>query len=241
MSNGALDRATFEAIEAYVLDRMTAAEREAFELRMSTDGDFRAEVEVERDNIRAVELGGGSRLIKDISAEENGRERAYGGWSRYVKYAAVVALLATAAIWWFTRPPVNERLFAEYYAADPGLPVAMSGTTDPAFADAMVAYKLGDHAEARSKWAPLLQNDPTNDTLRYYTASAALAMGDAALAIPLFEGLASGTGSAFQVKSRWFLFLAYVKQGNAAKARAVPLDDDPVYGERARALKAQLP
>ena len=56
----------------------------------------------------------------------------------------------------------------------------MGGTDNPAFHDAMVAYKLGEYREARGKWAPLLHVDPTNDTLRFYVGSASLAGGDAA-------------------------------------------------------------
>lgn len=41
MSNGALDRTTFEAIEAYVLDRLDADERLGFERRMAADPTLR--------------------------------------------------------------------------------------------------------------------------------------------------------------------------------------------------------
>ena len=56
MSQGALDRNTFEAIEAYVLDRMDTDERTVFEQRMAMEPALREEVDLERENIRAVEL-----------------------------------------------------------------------------------------------------------------------------------------------------------------------------------------
>ena len=123
MSNGALDRPTFEAIESYVLDRMDALEREAFEQRLAGDATLRAEVELERENIRAVELGGVARLLKGIAAED-GAQASGTNWARYLKYAAMIAVLISGAIWWSMRPSLNERLFAEYFVADPGLPVA---------------------------------------------------------------------------------------------------------------------
>ena len=46
MSEGALDRPTFEAIESYVLERMTADERAAFEQRLTTDRALRDEVDL---------------------------------------------------------------------------------------------------------------------------------------------------------------------------------------------------
>ncbi|HRH37038.1 MAG TPA: hypothetical protein PK760_01760 [Flavobacteriales bacterium] len=238
MSNGALDRTTFEAIEAYVLERMSVTEREAFELRMSTDASLRAEVELEKENIRAVELGGLQRALKQVAAEEN-NTKSTSGWG-WFKYAAAVAVLIIGALWWTMRSSPNEALFAEYYHADPGLPVAMSATNDAAFADAMVSYKEGHFEQAHAAWFKLFSQDPTNDTLRYYIASADLAQGDARGAIPMLESIAQEPNSTFHAKAQWFLLLAYVKVDDQGKALAVPLDQDPTYGERARAIKARL-
>lgn len=241
MSEGPLDRSTFEAIEAYVLDRMSAEERAAFEQRMASDAALREEVELEQENIRAVELGGVTRILRSIAAEDAaiGNGTAKGGWKLYMKYAAVAAIILSATIW-LLRPSANERLFAEHFVADPGLPVAMGATADPAFADAMVSYKEGKYAEARTKWSPLLQAEPMNDTLRYYIASAHMAEGDARAAEPMLEALANESASVFHAKAQWFLFLAHVRSGATAKAQAIPLDADTAYGERVRAIKAQL-
>ena len=236
-----LDKDRFEAIEAYLLRSMSTEERSRFEQELAADASLRAELELQRENTLAIELGGVQRMLKAVGAEhmsksDDGRR----GWTGYLKYAAAAALLITAALWWLNSPSANERLFAEHFSADPGLPVAMSATDDPVFQDAMVAYKLGDYAEARTKWSPLLQVDPTNDTLRYYIASAALAMNDAAAAIPLFESLGNDHTSPFHDKSQWFLFLAYVKVDDVTKAEALQLDEDPTYGERVRKMKAEL-
>jgi len=238
MSTSALDRSTFETIEAYVLDRMDAVEHDAFEQRMASDAALRAEVELERENIRAVELGGVTRLLKGIAAEDVAK--VGGGWTHYLKYAAVIAVVVTAGLWWSMRPSLNERLFAEHFAADPGLPVAMSATEDPAFADAMVSYKEGKYAEARAKWSPLLQAEPMNDTLRYYMASAWLAEGDAQAALPLLEALSLESGSAFHEKAHWFLFLAHVRNGDVVKAQAMRFDGDTIHADRVRSIKDQL-
>ena len=240
MSEGALDRNRFEAIEAYLLGSMSATERDAFAKEMASDAKLRAEVDLQRENTLAIELGGVQRLLKEVRAEHARPEMdRTAGWKTYLMYAAVVAIVLSGAFWVLTRPSANERLFAEHFTADPGLPVPMSATDKPAFHDAMVAYKLGDFAEARGKWSTLLQADPTSDTLRYYIASAALAVEDAAAAIPLFEGIVADTASAFHDKSQWYLFLAYVKAGEVENAKAVPMDD-PAFSVQASAIKAQL-
>lgn len=236
-----LDKDRFEAIEAYLLRSLTAEERSRFEQELAADASLRAEMELQRENTLAIELGGVQRLLKEVGADQAGTsDEGRRSWTGYLKYAAAAVVLITAALWWLNSPTANERLFAEHFSADPGLPVAMSATDDPVFQDAMVAYKLGDYAEARAKWSPLLQMDPTNDTLRYYIASATLAMNDATTAIPLFERLGNDHASAFHDKSQWFLFLAYVKVDDVTKAESLQLDDDPTYGERVRKIKAEL-
>jgi len=241
MNQNPIDRTRFEAIEAYVLGSMPMDERSAFESEMTKDSALRAEVELQRENTLAVELGAMERTLKAMRAEHAGlAEPGSAGWTNYLKYAAAIAIVLSAALWMLTRPSASERLFAEHYTADPGLPVPMSATDDPAFHDAMVAFKLGDLAEARVKWSTLLQAEPTNDTLRYYIASAALAMDDAAAAIPLFASVAADPTSGFRTKAQWYLFLAYVNAGDIAKAKGMPFDDDPTYGERVREIKAEL-
>jgi len=241
MNQKPIDRTRFEAIEAYVLGTMSADHRVRFEQEVANDPTLRAEVELQRENTLAIEMGGVERMLKQLATEEKNKEGRAAGWPTYVKYAAVLAVVLTAGLWFALRPSANERLFAEHFTADPGLPVAMSATDDPAFADAMVSYKECKYAEARAKWAPLLQQEPMNDTLRYYIASAWLAEGDVPAAIPMLEALAMEPASVFQTRANWFLLLAYVHTGEFAKAKAIPLESDTTYGERVRLIKAQLP
>ncbi len=242
MSNGALDRTTFEAIEAYVLDRMGDDDRAAFEQRMAGDPGLSAEVELQRESILAIELGGFARMLQEVGAGQEADQRSAtrgNAWRQYLKYAAVLILLLSGA-WWLMRPPSNERLFAEHFVADAGLPVEMGIAEDAAFADAMVSYKEAHYAEARSKWMPLLQQDPRNDTLRFYVGSSALAEGDTDAAIAHFVDLVNDPRSVFRERSRWYLFLAYVRTGRTTEAKALGMESDRVYGERARAILSAL-
>jgi hypothetical protein len=242
MSEGALDRKKFEAIETYLLGTMAAEERARFEAEMKADAVLRAEVELQHENMMAVELGGMTRTLRSIAAEEQAADEGsqQAGGRRYWMYAAAILLIGIGAAWWFTRAPLNEQVFAEHFVADPGLPVEMGVTKDPVFADAMVAYKLGDYAEARHKWSELLITRPQNDTLSFYIASAALAAGDTEAAIAAFQGPANEPSSIFHGRSRWFLFLAYVRGDRIAEAEALQLNNDPVYGEGVRAILDQL-
>lgn len=236
----ALDKPTFERIEAYVLDRLNAEERFAFEQRLATDAELRAEVDLERENILAIELGGLQRVLKQVRVEHAPQQGERGGWSSYLKYAAVLAVLFSVGLWFLARPAANERAFAAHFTPDPGLPVAMSASDDHAFHDAMVAYKLGDHDEAIGKWSALLKKGPTSDTLRYYIGCAELNAGRGDRAAPLLLSVAEQSSSAFAMKARWFGFLALVQSGDLAAARAVHFPVDHPYATKAKAVIAEL-
>jgi predicted Zn-dependent protease len=241
MKRSALHQERFEAIERYLLGTMNDEERRRFEQEMAGDEDLRAEVALQRENMLAVELGGLQETLRTIAREEATNERSGGtAWPGFLKYAAAAVLLLGVGLWWLARPADNERLFAEHFSPDPGLPVPMSISNDPVFHDAMVAYKLGDYQEARTKWATLLPSRPANDTLRYYMGSAALAAGDPAQAVPLLQAVAGDSASVFNRKARWYIFLSCLRTGDTAGMNAVGLDDDPLYGERVRAIKSSL-
>lgn len=241
MSQGALDRTRFEMIEAYVLDRLTADERSAFERELQNDVTLQKELALQRENIQAVELGGITRILRSIAQEDTGNVPvSHPDRMRYLKYAAAIALLIVGALWWLGRDTEGERQFAAHFVPDPGLPVEMGTSDNAAFLDAMVAYKLGDLKEAETKWNALLEKDPTNDTLRFFMASAALAQGDVTSAIPLLKEVNSTNGSVFQERSRWYLFLAYVRLGEIAQAKEMDLENDPVYGERVRTITSHM-
>jgi hypothetical protein len=138
------------------------------------------------------------------------------------------------------RPPAHERLFAEHFTPDPGLPVAMSATDDHAFHDAMVAYKLGEHDEAIAKWSAQLKAKPSNDTLRFYIGCAELNTGRASKAVTWLMPIAELPGSAFATKARWYAFLALVRHGDLTAARALPFPEDHPYAQRAKAVLNDL-
>lgn len=239
MSAQDLDPARFEAIEAFLLGTMPERERRTFIDAMEQDAALCREVEMQRDTMLSVELAGFTRAVKAV-ADEHAVPPARAGWAPFLKYAAMLALLLGGAIWWGTRPDAHERLYARYHVADPGLPVPMSISSNPVFHDAMVAFKMGEHEEARAKWAAMLQQRPGNDTLRYYTASALLELDSAEQAIPLFEQVAADSGSVFAVKARWYLFLACLRAGRTDQLDTAQLDDHPVYGDRVRAIMDEL-
>ena len=241
-----LDKERFEKIEAYLMGSLPPGDMERFEAAMAGDPALRQDVDVQRQHMLAVELGGFERMLRKIGNDRSSslREQAIGPWSyrwgRLLAVAASVAALVAVAVWWAARPPLNERLFSENFTPDPGLPVPMSATDDRGFQDAMVAYKLGDYQEAREKWTTQLQSKASNDTLRYYIAQAMLAMNDPGPAVPLLESVMNDSTSSFSDLARWPLFLAWIARGDIDRATKVHFPDDDPHLLTARSIQARL-
>lgn len=246
MKQQALHITRFEEIEAYLLGR--SSDPEHFEQRMREDVDLREEVEVQRENMLAVELGGFSRSIAEISKRHAAANPVIGPapvarrpnlmW--VMRIAAGLALLLGVAWWFLARPDAYDHVIAEYYVADPGLPVPMSATNDAAFHDAMVDYKMGAYPKAISKWNALLVNDPQNDTLRYYLANAQMGDGNANEAIQLYQGLSTDTRSVFHEKAEWRLFLAYVQLHDAEQVQSFKVASGSPYAAEVSAIQELL-
>jgi len=246
MKQQALHIARFEEIEAYLLGR--SSEPAQFEERMASDLDLREEVEVQRENMLAVELGGFSRTIAEISKRNASADPVVGPapvvrrastlW--VLRIAAGVALLLGVAWWFLARPDAFDQVLAEYYVADPGLPVPMSATNDAAFHDAMVDYKMGAYPKAIAKWNVLLVNDPQNDTLRYYLANAQMADVNVVEAIQLYQGLSADTKSVFHDKAEWRLFLAYVHMHDAEQVQNFKVASGSPYAAEVSAIQELL-
>lgn len=241
MNQMTLDRTRFERIETYLLDRMGLEERAHFEQELLEDPSLQAELDLQRENTLAIELGGMERQLNQLRAEHAELPSAdHGKWSGLLKYAAAVAVLLGAALWYMANPKENEALYAEFHVADPGLPVPMSATSKPIFHDAMVDYKMGTYDKAIAKWQTQLADAPDNDTLRYYIATAHLEAGELNAAMELYKGLLDDGNSSFSSKAEWYLFLAHLRAGNEAAVRATEVAPDSPYASRVATIKERL-
>lgn len=235
----------FERIEAYLLGTLPVEEHARFEADMSADADLRHEVELQREHITAIALGGFSRTLAQAAQRHagsagGGRVVPLGPPRRnWLAYAAALAALVAVAAWMLLRPPLNERLYAEFHVPDPGLPVPMSASDDALFHDAMVAYKLGDHQEAFDKWVRLKDSDRDTDTLRFYIGCAALESGLTQEAFTVFSTLAGRAGP-FQEKARGMLFMAALRLDRAEVLDSLDLSHDPLLADRARKIREAL-
>ena len=210
----------FEQIESYLLGRMDAVQRQAFEQAMANDVQLRNEVALQRKLIATVEAGSfieqpgaGTSTTPAVPAPVRTMNRRW--W-----YAAAAALIITiGATWWLRRTETaSQDLYTQYFHADPGLPVAMSSTHAYTFYDGMVSYKEGKYKEATAMWTKLGNEKGFTDTLQYFIGVAHLNNNALPEANQYLLPVANNNTSVWKGKATWYLALSYIKVDNRTEA-----------------------
>ena len=214
----------FDAIERYLRHEMPEAERMAFEQRLHDEAGLHEAVK----EFDLLIQGVGMAVLKEkMNSFHNqlGKRKLYNikrlasfSLTQYMVAASFLLLLAFTAWWFATQRPAHMKLYAAYFAPDPGLITPMSADVDFIFYDAMVDYKLHDYDKAISKWESLLLNKPANDTLNSFIGVAELARGHAEASVPLLQFVTTQEESAFADDAFFYLGMAQLNLGHLSDA-----------------------
>lgn len=139
------------------------------------------------------------------------------GWSKWAVAACTIGLLFVGILFFFSRTS-EEKLFAQFYRPDPGLPTLMGVSDHYEFENAMVSYKMGNYGEAIEGWRQLLKTYPQNDTLNYFIGSAYLAEGNVESAVQSLNQVISVPGSVFRSDAYWYSALGQLKMNDRDEA-----------------------
>lgn len=213
-----IDQQLFEQIEAYLLHTMEASERSRFESDMMADEQLRNEVDLQRKLLAAAQAASfGHEAIHHTPVTKSKapvKKVSFKWW-----YAAAAVLALVAATWFYqSRTVTPGKLFAGYFHADPGLPVAMSSTSEYGFYDGMVSYKEGDYDKAIEIWTGLKEKGLLTDTLQYYTGVASINKNDFEAAVQHLLPVAESKTGEWRSKAVWYLALAYIKTNRISEA-----------------------
>lgn len=215
----------FDQIERYILERMTAEEKVAFEARLDNEPDLRNEKDTIADLILGVESFGlkGKLEGRKIGSETSGKVVEMKSKPIFtIRKLAVAASVAAIFFcgWWFLQPNVNEeaQLFSDAFFTDPGLPTRMSETENYNFYDAMVDYKMEKYEVALEKWDNVKEGIGA-DTLQFYQGMAQLNLGKNEDAISTLSKVPQS--SDFKNLADWYLVSLYIKTGQFTEAKTL--------------------
>ena len=216
-------------IDRYLDDELENNERAEFESRLEQDADWREAVA----SVRAMRIGIQEAALAQKLPEFHEELTSTGTEVRmssktsgrsWMKWAAAASILAIASLgWWFwsgQKESGDEKIYADYYQPDPGLPTVMGPAEDFEFQQGMVDYKAGNYSVAIAAWEKLLVRFPDSDTLTYFLASAWQADKKFEKALPLFEKVAGQPSSKLAPDAAWYLGLLYLRKGEQEKAQA---------------------
>lgn len=214
----------FESIEAYLNRELSDEDWSVFENRLKNEEGFADKVE----DIKAILIGLETQTLKEqldsfhkdvLNGESDNLDPKPKVKSLDWRRIAVAAVLIIAAgSFWFISGNANERLYAEYFTPDPGLPTTMGNNDNYEFYKAMVSYKQGNYDEALIIWKDLKKNKVSNDTLSYFIGSALLADKRETEAITYLTFVTKQEETVFKNDAYFYLGLAYLKASKIEEA-----------------------
>lgn len=142
--------------------------------------------------------------------------------SNAIWYAIAALLLVLLGLFWMMdNSNPSEKIFAENFKPDIGLPLKMSATDNPEFYEGMVDYKQENYKEAIAKWEVLIKDNSENDTLNYFLGVANLALGNADISLKFLQNEARFQQGIFKEDAAYYTALAKIKKGEFKEAKTL--------------------
>lgn len=230
----------FELIEKYIQGQLSESEVQAFEQRLTTEPELKAEVDMVRDMILVVEVDGLKQSLRGRTIGEEAKvvsmKKSEKNGFNIRNWAVAASFLAFVACgWWMmsqNKGDSDQVLFADAFYTDPGLPTKMSETAQYDFYDAMVEYKQGHYQKAIDVWSKI-DSGIGQDTLDYYIAIAHLNKGDKQVAFEQLSGLPES--SSLSDKAKWYQLQILIENKDYDKAKSlietISQDVNPTYNQ----------
>jgi tetratricopeptide (TPR) repeat protein len=139
-------------------------------------------------------------------------------------YLVLGILLGAAAVFSYlsiNRSAEPAALYAQYFEAYPnespyGIQRSEASEEGPEHRG-FRHYDRGEYRQALDQFRQSLENDPENPTILFYSGNASLLLGETERAIGFFEEVLR-LRKGWEVPSRWYLALAWLQAGDAARA-----------------------
>ncbi len=240
-------------MDAYVTGTLPPAEAQQLTDRLAQDPEARAQVAEHEAAVRTIRTAGRlavrarlRRLEEELTQRQapTGTRGGVGGtaavpqltvswrrrWVSALATAAVVVVAASLGVFWRLQPGLfldRPALVERYALPEPGLPVLMSESEEPAdgaarrkpFSQAMNAYRLGRYPEALAAWERLPVDQVSPDTLNYYRGIFLLRMRRARAASEALATVQRQAGSALRARAEYYLALAQWADNRPDEAR----------------------
>ena len=210
-------------IHNYLHQTLSEEERNELERLLENDPEFKATSELEND-LHAVLVDSGKEHLKQqfVDFENRGQEvtseTSSPSFLRYAVAACIIIGLSVFISKSFINTTSTDDLFAQNFEPYQNIvkPIERGEGIDTPQEEAFFKYEMKDYETAIKGFEA--EFEKTNDSYYlFYMANAYLALDTPNKAIPLLEKHQTFKDD-FYEKSRWYLALAYLKEGNKEKS-----------------------
>ncbi len=224
-----------DLIERYFRDLLSEEERLAFEKRIESDEELKAEVDFHQDMLVAAQHEGDTALKKMFQQQETKSTNVANETvkierpptAKIFSLKKVMALAASVLFmvlsYWFYQQSLlgSPDLFANNFEQYPNViaPIERGETATTTLEKAFAAYENKRYEEAISSFDQL-ENSTINFDVLFYKANALLALGKNNTAMQAFEQVVNSK-TKFSAQAKWYLALTYLKQNNNVQAKTI--------------------
>ncbi|AFL81154.1 hypothetical protein Aeqsu_1671 [Aequorivita sublithincola DSM 14238] len=140
--------------------------------------------------------------------------------SKILWYSIAAVMVGLIGIFWMMQSnSTSEKIFAENFKPDIGLPLKMGATNNLEFYEGMLDYKQENYNEAIAKWEVLIKDNPENDTVNYFLGVANLALGNADKSLKFLQNETRFQQGIFKEDAAYYTALAKIKKGEFEEAK----------------------
>lgn len=223
----------YEEIEAYLEGRLEGEALEAFETQMKNSPALAREVALHRDlslafsEQKAMELEDTLLAIRKERLQKRSPAPIRALSARLRLAAAAVSLLLIAGLAYLFWPAGEPSLMAAYYEPYPlYLSTRSAEPSEESFQNkqletAAAGYQAGNYAAALPAFQALITTTIHNAPYHFYAGICQLELGRPLEASIHLEEAVARQDAQFTEPAEWYLALAYLQQGKAARARAL--------------------
>lgn len=214
-------------IEQYLKEKLTVAEKQAFQARLKVDAAFKEEFtfrksmdiffkkETQLPVLKAQFDTFGDEFFVAEHAPQQAKVIPLYQKPIWIGLAAVAASIIFIILWWSLSQPKD--LYQQYAVHQPINLVEKSDATTTA-AQATTYFNAESYEQAYPYLNDYLQSHPVNNRAQLALGISALELGKYTEAISTFTTIHEGT-SLLKASGTWYLALTYVKQKEFEKAK----------------------
>jgi len=239
-------------IDRYLNGEMDDAGKSAFEKELLENRELQQELKLEEDILRILSMEDVLDFRMKISqvireARETERKGKVITISRnkaiFAAAAVVVLIIVTSAVYFLSpRSQSSDRLFAMYYDSDK--PIRVLRSDDGNLVEALMYYQQRNFNGAIELFNKVLETDPDNAAIRFYTGISYIETAQYKKAIESFQYIIDENDNLYIEASQWHLGLCYLKIDELTNAQKqfkhIASDQRNFYNEDANKILIEI-